>query len=139
MHGSYGFCWLLKYFTFRGAKWEQECALGGGILLFFLLSTYWVAPYLLASNVAGSELSNGFFRYVRHPNYLGEMMIYGSFALLSQHWLPWLILAYWWIALFYVNMRMIEKSLSRYPEWESYQARTGMLLPRLLSWFESRP
>jgi len=28
-------------------------------------------------------ITDGVFRYVRHPNYLGEMMIYGSFALMS--------------------------------------------------------
>jgi hypothetical protein len=42
---------------------------------------------------------------------LGEMMLYTSFALLVQHWLPWIVL------------------ISRYPEWEAYKARTGRLLP----------
>jgi steroid 5-alpha reductase family enzyme len=27
-------------------------------------------------------ITHGMFRYIRHPNYLGEMMIYGSFALM---------------------------------------------------------
>jgi Protein of unknown function (DUF1295) len=43
------------------------------------------------------------FRYVRHPNYLGEMMIYGSFALMVWHWLPFVVLAWVWIGLFAVN------------------------------------
>ena len=30
------------------------------------------------------------------------------------------------------NMLMKEASMSRYPEWDAYKARTGMLLPRLL-------
>ncbi|MFC1879357.1 DUF1295 domain-containing protein [Chloroflexota bacterium] len=38
-------------------------------------------------------ITEGLFKYVRHPNYLGEMMVYGSFALLCQHWIPWLVLA----------------------------------------------
>lgn len=29
-------------------------------------------------------ITNGMFAYVRHPNYLGEMMIYLSFALLAN-------------------------------------------------------
>ena len=33
-------------------------------------------------------ITDGVHRYVRHPNYLGEMMIYGSFALMVWHWLP---------------------------------------------------
>ena len=166
LHGSYGFCWLLKHFTFRDPKWEQKSTIGGSVFLFIFLATYWAAPYLLASSTPRPEMSNGFlsfcialftlgsvivyasdcqkhytlrynkglitegfYKYVRHPNYLGEMMIYGSFALLAQHWLPWLILAYWWTAMFYVNMQLIDASLSRYPGWEEYKVRTGMLLP----------
>lgn len=77
-------------------------------------------------------ITDGFFTRIRHPNYLGEMMIYGSFALIAQHWLPWAILSYVWISLFTVNMLMKEASMSRYPEWAAYKARSGMLLPKLL-------
>jgi protein-S-isoprenylcysteine O-methyltransferase Ste14 len=169
LHGTYGFCWLLKHVAFRDANWETKATFGGAVFLFLLLATYWVAPYLLISNALGANhsspsnwlvafcialfilgvtimtaadcqknialrlrqglITDGMFRYVRHPNYLGEMMLYFSFALLVQHWLPWLILAYWWITIFFVNMLIIESSLSRYPEWGAYKARTGMFLP----------
>lgn len=76
-------------------------------------------------------ITDGMFRYVRHPNYLGEMMIYGSFALLVWHWLPPLVLAWVWGGLFTVNMVMKEASMSRYPEWAAYRHRTGWVLPRL--------
>lgn len=76
-------------------------------------------------------ITDGMFKHVRHPNYLGEMLLYGAFALLVGHWLPWAILAWVWIGLFHTNMRMKEASMSRYPEWPAYYARTGMLLPRL--------
>ncbi|MBM3900420.1 MAG: DUF1295 domain-containing protein, partial [Gemmatimonadetes bacterium] len=33
-------------------------------------------------------ITDGVHRYIRHPNYLGEMMIYGSFALVVWHWIP---------------------------------------------------
>jgi protein-S-isoprenylcysteine O-methyltransferase Ste14 len=74
-------------------------------------------------------IEDGLFKHVRHPNYLGEMMIYSSYALLAQHWIPWAILAWVWIELFMVNMLMKEASLSRYPGWAAYKARSGMLLP----------
>jgi Protein of unknown function (DUF1295) len=38
-------------------------------------------------------ITDGMFRHVRHPNYLGEMMVYGSFALMVWHWLPFVVLA----------------------------------------------
>jgi steroid 5-alpha reductase family enzyme len=74
-------------------------------------------------------IEEGLFKQIRHPNYLGEMLIYGAYALLVQHWLPWVILACIWIGYFLPNMLMKEQSLARYPGWEPYKARTTMLLP----------
>ena len=76
-------------------------------------------------------ITDGFFVRVRHPNYLGEMVLYASFAWVAGHVLPWLVLAWVWLALFVPNMLGKEASMSRYPEWAAYKARTGMLLPRL--------
>jgi protein-S-isoprenylcysteine O-methyltransferase Ste14 len=78
-------------------------------------------------------ITDGMFRYVRHPNYLGEMMLYGAYALLVGHWVPWAVLAWVWLALFRTNMIMKEASMSRYADWAAYEARTGMLLPRLFA------
>lgn len=74
-------------------------------------------------------ITDGMFSRIRHPNYLGEMMIYAAFALLAWHWLPWLVLAYFWGFLFSTNMAMKEASMSRYPEWAAYRKRTWWLLP----------
>jgi protein-S-isoprenylcysteine O-methyltransferase Ste14 len=171
LHGTYGFCWLLKHVAFRDPRWETKATFGGAVVLFLLLATYWVAPYLLISDVLGANrptppnwllafcialfilgltimvasdcqknitlkyrqglITEGMFKYVRHPNYLGEMMLYASYALLVQHWIPWIVLAYWWTMVFLINVLMIESSISRYPEWEAYKARTGLLLPWL--------
>lgn len=76
-------------------------------------------------------ITDGMFRYVRRPNYLGEMMIYGSYALLVRHWIAWAILAWVWLGVFLPQMVMTDASLSRHPGWEAYRARTGLLLPRL--------
>jgi steroid 5-alpha reductase family enzyme len=76
-------------------------------------------------------ITDGMFKYVRHPNYLGETMIYGSFALMVWHWLPAVVLAYIWGTLFAANMAMKEVSMSRYPEWTEYRKRTWWLVPGL--------
>ena len=76
-------------------------------------------------------ITDGMFRYVRHPNYLGEMMIYGSFALMVWHWLPVLVLSWVWIGIFAVNMILKEASMSRHPGWAAYRRRSGWLLPGL--------
>ncbi len=77
-------------------------------------------------------ISDGMHRYIRHPNYLGEMMIYGSFALMVWHWLSVLVLAWVWLGLFAVNMTLKEASMSRYPDWANYKKRSWWLIPGLL-------
>ncbi|NIP83079.1 MAG: DUF1295 domain-containing protein [Gemmatimonadetes bacterium] len=76
-------------------------------------------------------ITTGFFARTRHPNYLGEMLIYGGFALVVDHWLPWAVLAGVWGLFFVPNMLAIDASLSRYPEYEAWRTRTGFLLPRI--------
>jgi protein-S-isoprenylcysteine O-methyltransferase Ste14 len=77
-------------------------------------------------------ITDGMFRYIRHPNYLGEMMVYGSFASMVWHWLPVAILAWVWGGLFAVNMTLKEVCLSRYRGWAEYRQRTWWLLPPIL-------
>lgn len=76
-------------------------------------------------------ITEGFFSRSRNPNYLGEILIYVSFAILSQHWLPFLVLGAFFAGIFVPNMLKKDKSLSRYPEFEAYKSRSGLLLPKL--------
>jgi protein-S-isoprenylcysteine O-methyltransferase Ste14 len=76
-------------------------------------------------------ITEGFFSRSRNPNYLGEILIYLGFALLTQHWLPLAILSLFAALVFVPNMRKKEQSLSRYPEFAAYQERSGLLLPKL--------
>jgi len=77
-------------------------------------------------------ITEGFFARCRNTNYLGEILIYFSFAMLAMHWLPYAILAGFTLLLFLPNMRKKDASLSRYPEFEAYRQHSGLLLPRLL-------
>lgn len=76
-------------------------------------------------------IDDGFFARTRNPNYLGEMLIYGSFALVAGHWLPWLVLAWVWLGVFLPNMLAKDARMARHAEWEGYRRRSGLLLPRL--------
>jgi protein-S-isoprenylcysteine O-methyltransferase Ste14 len=87
--------------------------------------------FFMRAHAAPGLIESGMFRHVRHPNYLGEMMVYGAYALLVGRAAPWLILAWVWTQVFLVNMLNKEASLARHPGWAAYRARTGMLLPRL--------
>ena len=76
-------------------------------------------------------ITEGFFARSRNTNYLGEILIYGAFAMLVQHWLPFLILAAFIAGVFIPNMIKKDRSLGRYPEFADYKTRSGFLLPRL--------
>jgi steroid 5-alpha reductase family enzyme len=75
-------------------------------------------------------ITEGFFTYCRNPNYLGEILIYLGFALLAEHWLPFVILGLFFALVFIPNMLKKDQSLSRYPGFADYKARTGLFLPK---------
>ena len=172
LHGTYGILWLLKDRIYPDKQWEQEIPLIVGILSFFIINLYWVAPFILISsgsipsspliaaaisiNILGVFLhyssdaqkyytlkyksgliEEGFFARCRNTNYLGEICIYLGFALLAQHWLPFVILGIFVAIIFVPNMLKKDKSLSRYPEFDNYKANSGLLLPKL--WRSSSP
>ena len=75
-------------------------------------------------------IEEGLFSRTRNPNYLGEILIYASFACLAQNVLPFIILGCW-VVYFFHNMRKKDASLARHPGFQQYKRRTGMLLPSL--------
>ncbi|TDN39197.1 hypothetical protein A8B98_20245 [Hymenobacter sp. UV11] len=75
-------------------------------------------------------IEDGLFARTRNPNYLGEILIYGAFALVSWHWLPVLVLAGWTIY-FFINMGSKDRSLARHQGFAQYKGRTGKVLPKL--------
>ena len=77
-------------------------------------------------------ITDGVHRYVRHPNYAGEMMIYASLAMMVWHWFPVLVLAWVWLGIFTPNMMQKEASMSRYPQWADYKKRSWWVIPFVL-------
>ena len=119
--------------TQRPAWLLAACAIAYAIGVVLMMASDAQKHFTLAER--RGLITTGFFARVRHPNYLGEMVLYGSFAMVAGHLLPWLVLAWVWLGVFVPNMLGKEASMSRYPEWSAYHARTGMLLPR----FRNRP
>ncbi len=78
-------------------------------------------------------ITEGFFARCRNTNYLGEILIYLGLAMIVTHWLPFVILGGFIALVFLPNMRSKDQSLSRYPEFVAYQAKSGLLFPKLLA------
>ena len=79
----------------------------------------------------GNLITDGMMHRCRNTNYFGELLIYLSFALLSYHWIPIVVLASFMCIIWFPNMRRKDKSLSRYTEYEEYKKRTSLLIPFL--------
>jgi len=47
LHGTYGILWILKSRFFPDRQWESKCSLWYGLLIWFGLSLYWIAPYII--------------------------------------------------------------------------------------------
>ncbi len=76
-------------------------------------------------------ITEGFFSRSRNINYLGELMIYSGFALLTACAWGFTGIGLFFIGAFIPNMIKKDKSLSRYPEFTTYKSSTGLLFPRL--------
>lgn len=72
-------------------------------------------------------MNDGFMKWSRNPNYVGEMLIYSSFALTVQRYEPWYILAYMWTLIFLSRMLQKDYSLSKKSGWKEYEATSWML------------
>ena len=79
----------------------------------------------------GTLITDGLWGVVRNPNYLGEFLIYLGFSLLAASWIPLVVLAFMIATVWIPNMRRKDASLSRYPEFAAYRARTKLFLPYL--------
>lgn len=82
----------------------------------------------------GKTIDTGLWRYTRHPNYFGEILIWGGLFVLSLGTgIPWywglgallMILLFW-----FISIPMIEKRMShRYSDYGDYKKRTSKLIP----------
>ncbi|MBK8022858.1 MAG: DUF1295 domain-containing protein [Chloroflexi bacterium] len=87
--------------------------------------------YVQLRTQPGRLITDGFWSLSRSPNYFGEFLIYGSFALLGMHWLPWAALGAMIVGAWIPYLLRKERSLSRYPEFAAYKARVRAFVPFL--------
>lgn len=67
----------------------------------------------------------------RNPNYLGEMLLYSGFAMVTGNWMSYGILVSIWTFLFWPSMLMKDGSLMKKRGWNEYRQHSYMLLPRV--------
>tara|TARA_Y100001978_G_scaffold49648_1_gene44554 strand:- start:1356 stop:1973 length:618 start_codon:yes stop_codon:yes gene_type:complete len=75
-------------------------------------------------------INEGFFKNIRNTNYLGEILIYLSFAMLSMSFIPFVILAIFFFIVFLPRMLKKDNSLSKYEDFEKYKNNSGLIFPK---------
>jgi steroid 5-alpha reductase family enzyme len=99
-----------------------------------------IADYQLASFMKTGQrnrlLTTGLRRWIRHPNYLGEISLWWGLALIgapSRYW--WLsalgALTITWLIVKISGIPPAEQRLATKPGWRAYRQQTGALLPKL--------
>ena len=76
-------------------------------------------------------IRDGFFKNIRNTNYLGEILIYLSFAILSMSYIPFAILALFFFVVFLPRMIKKDKSLTKYSSFKEYKQFSGLLFPKI--------
>lgn len=78
-------------------------------------------------------IKDGWFGTCRNTNYLGEMMLYSSFAVLSESWIPWFIYGSVWSSIFASRWAAKDASFKKKVGGPEYIASSSIILPFPLS------
>ncbi len=121
--------WLITSQGINVPPWFLTVSLFVYIVGIFLHYTSDMQKFIELKYNPGHLITDGLMAYSRNSNYLGEFLIYGSFALLSMSWIPFAVIGAYLIIVWGPNIRRKEKSLSRYPEYGEYKKRVKLFIP----------
>lgn len=111
-----------------------------GIGFFFeSIGDYQLYAFMKTEANKGKVMMSGLWRYTRHPNYFGEIMMWWGIylcACLSPYGLSALIspLTITYLLLFVSGVPLTEKMFAGNPEFELYKQKTSVLIP----WFPKK-
>ena len=101
---------------------------GIGVFLHFSSDMY---KHTMLNQRPGELIDSGIMSSCRNINYFGELIIYISFAILSMHWLPFVVLSLMMGIVWVPNMIKKDRSLSRYPDFDKYKQKSTLFIPYL--------
>ncbi|EQC28194.1 hypothetical protein SDRG_14018 [Saprolegnia diclina VS20] len=82
-------------------------------------------------------ITDGWFKWCRNTNFLGEFLVYLSYTIMGQHWFPYVFLACMWLFVGVSNMIAKDASLLKKDGGEQYLEYSGFFLPHVASWIMS--
>jgi len=124
--------WIITSQSVQDASWYLAICISIYALGVFLHFTSDMQKYTSLKLNPECLITTGLMARTRNINYFGELLIYGSFALLARHWLPAAILMAWVLFIWVPKMLKKDRSLSRYQDFKAYKERTKLFIPFLL-------
>lgn len=134
---AFAFCLFLSQLASpRSSVFTQDpFLLALGIMFILAGVLLWISAsrYLSQATRAEEIATSGPFKYVRHPVYLSMYILSIGLGLIFFTWL-WFVVLIAFFPLWYLECRGEEKEMIELhgEEYVDYQARTGMLLPKLV-------
>ena len=123
--------WLLAVRGVQAPPWYLATCVALYVIGVFLHFTADMQKHMWLKLRPGELLTEGLWRRLRNPNYLGELLIYLGFGLLARHWLPIALLGLFVAVYWLPNMRRKDRSLARYPDFAAYRLRSWLFIPFL--------
>ena len=123
--------WVIVRDDLHAAPWLLALCVamwGLGVFLHFASD---MQKHMHMKLAPGTLLTGGLWSRCRNPNYLGELLIYFSFCLVSRHWAPLAVLLAMVVGVWLPNMLRKDRSLARYPEFAAWKARSSLFVPGL--------
>ncbi len=129
-----GLYWIAPFILISQDKTPNDLIIAGAVALnMFGMVLHFgsdAQKYFTLKHTPGL-ITDGFFARCRNPNYLGELMIYVGFAMLSMSWMGYIGIVLFFTFVFIPGMIRKEKSLARYPEFAAYKKRSGLMWPKM--------
>lgn len=76
-------------------------------------------------------ITDGMNARTRSPNYLGEILLYGAFAAVTNHPTSYYIVGFAWLTIFPMRIAQKEMSLRLKAGWKEYAHQSNMLIPKV--------
>ncbi len=130
--------WLLNWFQIGVLSvwvgWLGICIALAGLLVRWwsmrVLGAFYTRTLKVVEN--HSIVQDGPYRLIRHPGYLGSILMWAGVAAATANWIVFLIILAMMLAVYHYRMENEEKMLvETQPEYAEYKKRTWRLIPLL--------
>tara|TARA_B100000508_G_C11404616_1_gene250105 strand:- start:423 stop:875 length:453 start_codon:yes stop_codon:yes gene_type:complete len=108
-------------------------ALGILVIIFGILNLEENLTVFPSPKKKNTLISNGIYKYVRHPIYTGILLIMFSYAFLKMSIILVVISSILWLVLYFKSRLEEEYLVQRHSEYRDYKERTGRFFPKLFT------